>query len=96
MVKDSKAEALEAKGLYHRAASRWLAVMALCTEETDRDWITCRRVECMEKARRPPVKADDYGDLHRAVTAAQHRMGISQPNGNAFRLPESRKKQRET
>ncbi|EAR2001547.1 PerC family transcriptional regulator [Salmonella enterica] len=27
--------------------------------------------------KRPPVKTDDYGELHKAVTETQHRMGIA-------------------
>lgn len=37
MVNDSKAEALEAKGLYRRAATRWQEVMMLCAEDDDRE-----------------------------------------------------------
>ncbi|EIQ63565.1 hypothetical protein [Escherichia coli] len=32
------------------------------------------------------MKVEEFGDLHKAVTETQHRMGIAQPNGNAFRL----------
>lgn len=91
MVKDSKAEALEAKGLYRRAASRWLEVMALCEVDKDRDWIKHHRDECVDKVRNPPVLLDSFVGLHKAATEAQHRMGITQPD--AFRLPESRKRQ---
>lgn len=86
MVNDSKAEALEAKGLYRRAATRWQEVMMLCAEDDDREWVKQRRDMCLTNVKRPPVKTDDYGDLHKAVTETQHRMGIAQPNGNAFRL----------
>jgi hypothetical protein len=61
-------------------------VMLLCTEDDDREWIKRRRETCLENVKRPPVKAEDFGDLHKAVTETQHRMGIAQPNGNAFRL----------
>ncbi|MHC0026005.1 PerC family transcriptional regulator [Enterobacter vonholyi] len=86
MVNDSKAEALEAKGLYRRAATRWQEVMMLCAEDDDREWIKRHSETCLEKVKRPPVKVDDYGDLHKAATDTQHRMGIAQPNGSAFRL----------
>ena len=86
MVNDSKAEDLEAKGLYRRAAARWMEVMLLCTEDDNREWIKRRRETCLENVKRPPVKVEDFGDLHKAVTETQHRMGIAQPNGNAFRL----------
>ena len=91
MVKDSKAEALEAKGLYRRAASRWLEVMAQCTEDVDRDWIKDHRDDCMNKVRKPAVLLDNFGGLHKAATEAQHRMGIAQPNGNSFRLKDKNK-----
>ncbi len=71
MVNDSKAEALEAKGLYRRAATRWMD-------------------ECLHKVRRPPARAEGFGSLHTAAKETQHRMGIAQPNGEAFRLKTSR------
>ncbi|WP_455817091.1 PerC family transcriptional regulator [Pseudomonas cerasi] len=43
MVNDKKAEELEAKGLYRRAASRWLEVFDLCDTEADREWLRNRR-----------------------------------------------------
>ncbi|HII3073359.1 MULTISPECIES: PerC family transcriptional regulator [Enterobacteriaceae] len=85
-VRDSKAEELEAKGLYRRAAARWMDVMQMCADDDDREWIKRHRETCLEKVKRPTVKVDDYGDLHKAATDTQHRMGIAQPNGSAFRL----------
>lgn len=85
-VSDSKAETLEAKGLYRRAASRWLEVMELCTDEKDREWVALRRVRCVEQAKRPAQRAENFGGLHKAATDTQHRMGIAQPGGKAFRL----------
>ena len=69
--------------------------MLLCTEDDDREWIKRRRETCLENVKRPPVKVEDFGDLHKAVTETQHRMGIAQPNGNAFRL-NGGKRQRHT
>jgi hypothetical protein len=43
----------------------------------------------------PASENRGFGDLHKAVTETQHRMGIAQPNGNAFRL-NGGKKQRQT
>nr|EIP1106343.1 PerC family transcriptional regulator [Citrobacter freundii] len=85
-VRDSKAEELEAKGLYRRAAARWMDVMQMCTDDDDREWIKQHRETCLEKVKRPPIKVDDFGDLHKAAKETQHRMGIAQPNGDAFRL----------
>ncbi len=90
LVRDSKAEALEEKGLYRRAAARWMEVMQLCTDDGAREWIMRHREACLEKVKRPPIKADDFGDLHKAAKETQHRMGIAQPNGDAFRLPASK------
>ncbi|EKY0662439.1 TPA: PerC family transcriptional regulator [Citrobacter braakii] len=89
-VRDSKAEELEAKGLYRRAAARWMDVMQMCTDDDDREWIKQHRETCLEKVKRPPIKVDDFGDLHKAAKETQHRMGIAQPNGDAFRLPASK------
>ncbi|EAA4080444.1 PerC family transcriptional regulator [Salmonella enterica subsp. salamae] len=86
MVKDKKAEELESKGLYRRAAARWAEVMSLSNNERDRDWIAAHRKECLDKIRRPPARSEDFGDLHKAARETQHRMGIAQPNGEAFRL----------
>lgn len=47
MVNDSKAEALEAKGLYRRAATRWMEVMNHCAEDEARDWVRRRMDECL-------------------------------------------------
>ncbi len=94
MIRDKKAEELEAKGLFRRAAARWLDVMAACTEDADREQAKRNRETCLENVKRPPVKAESFGDLHKAVTETQHRMGIAQNNGEAFRLPASRKRAR--
>ncbi|EAA0939514.1 PerC family transcriptional regulator [Salmonella enterica subsp. enterica serovar Thompson] len=86
MVKDKKAEELESKGLYRRAAARWAEVMSLSNNERDRDFIAAHRKECLDKIRRTPARSEDFGDLHKAARETQHRMGIAQPNGEAFRL----------
>ncbi|MGQ0391965.1 MULTISPECIES: PerC family transcriptional regulator [Klebsiella/Raoultella group] len=90
IVNDSKAEALEAKGLYRRAATRWMEVMNHCAEDEARDWVRRRMDECLQKVRRPPARAEDFGGLHKAAKETQHHMGIAQPNGQAFRLKTSR------
>ncbi|HED1420137.1 TPA: PerC family transcriptional regulator [Kluyvera georgiana] len=95
MISDSKAEALEAKGLYRRAAARWMEVMALCAEDDDREWVKQRNDACLTKAKRPPVEAEGFGDIRKAATETQRRMGIAQSNGEAFRLYASRKQAQE-
>jgi len=91
MVKDNKAEELEAKRLYRRAASRWLEVMEQCVSENDREWVASRRARCIDLARLPPQQAENFGGLSRAAKETQHRMGIAQPGGEAFRLPGKKK-----
>ena len=59
MVNDSKAEALEAKGLYRRAASRWLEVFDKCDTEAGREWIRNRHNQCLGEAS-APLRADRY------------------------------------
>ncbi|HID4130319.1 TPA: PerC family transcriptional regulator [Pluralibacter gergoviae] len=95
VITDKKAEELEAKGLYRRAATRWQEVMMLCAKDDEREQAKRRRERCLDSVKRPPVKAEDFGDLHKAVTETQLRMGIAQPNGEAFRLPGSRKRVQE-
>lgn len=86
MVNDKKAEELEAKGLYRRAASRWLEVFDKCDTEAGREWIRTRRNECLAKRVRPVVLIDTFGDVTRAAGHTQRRMGIARPGGEAFRL----------
>ena len=90
MVNDSKAEALEAKGLYRRAATRWMEVMNHCAEDEARDWVRRRMDECLQKVRRPPARVEDFGGLHKAAKETQRRMGIAQPNCEASMLKTSR------
>ncbi|KJM65085.1 PerC family transcriptional regulator [Pluralibacter gergoviae] len=92
MVNDSKAEALEEKGLYRRAAARWMNVMYLCAEDGDREWVRRHMDECLQKVRRPPSRPDSYHGLSEAATQAQNRMGIGQPNGQAFRMKSNKVK----
>ncbi|MHB9347072.1 MULTISPECIES: PerC family transcriptional regulator [Enterobacter] len=72
MVKDSKAEELEAKGLYRRAARRWQDVMMTRARSDEQEWVRRRCDSCLAKLKSQAVKADDYGDLHKAATGTQH------------------------
>ncbi len=85
MIHDSKAEELEAKGLYRRAAARWAEVIRLVNTDKEREQAAKRRAECIRKAARPPVKLDQYGDAKAAISRTQKEMGLHQPNGSAFR-----------
>ena len=76
MIKDSKAEELEAKGLYRRAAARWADVMWLVSTDKEREQVAKRRAECIHKAARSPVMLDNFGGLREAVNRTQADMGI--------------------
>lgn len=86
MVNDKMAEELESKGLYRRAASRWLEVFDKCDTEAGWEWIRTRRNECLAKRVRPAVLIDTFGDVTKAAADTQRRMGIASPGGEAFRL----------
>ncbi|EFH1501319.1 PerC family transcriptional regulator, partial [Escherichia coli] len=45
MIRDSKAEELEAKGLYRRATARWAEVMQLVNTDKEREQAAKRRAE---------------------------------------------------
>ncbi|WP_260837317.1 PerC family transcriptional regulator, partial [Escherichia coli] len=77
MIKDSKAEELEAKGLYRRAAARWADVMWLVSTDKEREQVAMRRLECSLKAQRPPEPPDDLGALKRSVNRTEKQMGIA-------------------
>ena len=86
MVNDKKAEELEAKGLYRRAASRWLEVFDQCDTESGREWLRNRRNECLAKRVRHAVVIESFGDVTRAAADTQRRMGLAKTGGEAFRL----------
>ncbi len=71
MVSDKKAEELETKGLYRRAASRWLEVFDNCDTEAGREWNRSRRNQCLAKRVRSAVLID----VTRAAGDTQRRMG---------------------
>lgn len=85
MIEDSKAESLEARGLYRRAAARWSEVMRLCADDKEREQARRRCDECLDKAKRPPAKQVVFADLREAAKETQKRMGLDRPNGEAFR-----------
>ncbi|EHC5799865.1 PerC family transcriptional regulator [Escherichia coli] len=76
MIHDSIAEEVESKGLYRRAAARWADVMWLVSTDKERDQVAKRRAECIRRATRPPVTADDFGALKLSIDRAEKQMGI--------------------
>ena len=90
-IKDAVAEKLELAGLWRRAAARWLEVMQLCKTDTEREQARRRRNQCLSSVSRPaPEGKLGIHAINRAASRTQDRMGISQPDGAAFRtLPKS-------
>ncbi|ELW5409808.1 PerC family transcriptional regulator, partial [Escherichia coli] len=59
MVHDDKAEELEAKGLWRRAAERWGELLKQAKSDEERRYVTQRRAQCSAKATRP--KTTEWG-----------------------------------
>lgn len=97
-VDDEVAQKLEAAGLWRRAAARWLTVMAAWSlTDAQRVWVCQRRAYCLSQVA-PAIKPErpDFAAVARAAKATQARMGLSRPDGEAFRLkgaPAKRKKE---
>lgn len=93
MVEDEVAQKLEAAGLWRRAASRWLDVMQLHgLTDQQRDRIRQHRRYCFSCAK--PINSPeklDVMEIVRAENTVQERMGLSQPDGAAFRLKDREK-----
>jgi hypothetical protein len=86
MVKDGIAESLEARGLYRRAASRWIEVMQLCTDDADREWIRQHRNTCLKKVKRAPEDKENFAAIYKAVNDTQRRMAIAKPHCEPFSI----------
>lgn len=85
MIKDSKAEELEARGLYRRAAARWAEVMSLVETDKLREKVAKRRAECIRKTERPPTRRESYGELCKAIKQSHINMGLQCQVGAMFR-----------
>lgn len=92
MVEDEVAQKLEAAGLWRRAASRWLDVMqhhGLTDQQRDR--IRQHRKYCLSCVKPiSTLEKLDVTEIARAAKAAQERMGLSHPDGAAFRLKDEK------
>ncbi|EHM3032313.1 PerC family transcriptional regulator, partial [Escherichia coli] len=85
MIRDSKAEELETKGLYRRAAARWAEVMQLVNTDKEREQVAMRRAECIHKAARPPARQDNFGALKEAVNRTHAVMGMEDAGKSVWR-----------
>ncbi|WP_059225650.1 PerC family transcriptional regulator [Escherichia albertii] len=75
-VIDKKAEELEAKGFYRRAASRWADVIPRLTNDVDRKLAAERRALCINRSRTSPVKTDTYREIGMKISQACKEMGL--------------------
>lgn len=85
MIHDSKAEELEEKGLYRRAAARWAEVIMLVADDKEREQAAKRRTECLRKVARPPAKRENYEEMRESISRAHAGMGLQKSNGEMFR-----------
>lgn len=87
-VNDVLARELEAAGLWRRAADRWLEVMlSYGLSDAQREWVRRRRTRCLSET--VPVVVEgrlNVMEILNAAKATQKRMGLSQPDGVAFRF----------
>lgn len=67
MVHDDKAEELEAKGLWRRAANRWGELLKQVASDEARQYVTERRTACIRKA---TITRESERDLICAIRTA--------------------------
>jgi hypothetical protein len=84
-VRDAQAEALEAAGLYRRAARRWLEVFDKRVADVMRDWLRQRRNACLRRMPVPKTARDalSYREVSQAADAALRRMGMTSACGGS-------------
>lgn len=86
-MKDKKAEELEAKGLYRRAAKRWAEVMRAARTVNEQREAQAHHDRCMAATKRSPPAFENFADVKQAATEAQIRMGINSKDGRGFNDP---------
>lgn len=96
-VNDVIAQKLEAAGFWRRAADRWLEVMVFNSlSDAQREWIRSRRKYCLlETVGRRREDSLNVMEILRAAKITQKRMGLSQPNGAAFRMNNRKRRTKE-
>ncbi|MCW0314596.1 hypothetical protein NB694_004396 [Pantoea ananatis] len=68
---DSTAESLEQRGLWHRAARRWLTVMDATMDDAMREMLARRREHCLSMAANLPPDGR-RAESRRLYKARQH------------------------
>lgn len=77
LVTDKKAEELEAKGLFRRAAARWSEVATKCPDEDRRERIMKRQQRCLNQVGRVSLRKNNLSDIREAAIRTEKAMGIS-------------------
>ena len=60
--------------------------MEQCETDVQREWVSQKRRQCYSNIALPVSEQLNISALSKAATAAQAKMGISQPDGSAFRI----------
>ncbi|KLF28695.1 hypothetical protein YA29_16340 [Klebsiella aerogenes] len=75
LVKNKKAEELEKKGLWRRAATHWLTTMQQCHTSEEQDWVRRRRNYCLSKITKRKHSNLDIRELNQAASLVLQQMG---------------------
>ncbi|HAV9619551.1 TPA: PerC family transcriptional regulator [Escherichia coli] len=83
MIKDKKAEELERKGLWRRAARRWLELScAAHRTEMEKKLIIERHQYCMSMIHSPQKEKHDFSALKEAINRTSREMGLIKDKKN--------------
>ncbi|HHV8383238.1 TPA: PerC family transcriptional regulator [Escherichia coli] len=84
IIKDRKAEDLEQKKLWRRAAQRWLELSRVTHRtETEKKQMLNRYQYCMSMIRSPHKEKHDFRELKEAINRTSREMGLMQDKKNA-------------
>ncbi|HIC1790821.1 TPA: PerC family transcriptional regulator [Escherichia coli] len=79
MITDSKAEELEQRGLWRRAAARWQELLLIHQQDDSQMFIRQRLEFCQKQAKRkrhPPSQESTYNELRQATVRTEKNLGI--------------------
>ena len=79
IITDSKAEELEQRGLWRRAAARWQELLLIHRQDDPQMYIRQRLEFCQKQAklkRRPPSQEGTFHELRQAAVRTEKNLGI--------------------
>ncbi|MGE9543936.1 PerC family transcriptional regulator [Escherichia coli] len=77
MFRDKKAEELESKGLWRRAAQRWLELsLVIHKTESEKRYFTERYKYCLSMVNPPRREKHDFGEIKKAINETSKAMGL--------------------